>query len=179
MNKYINCIHQCIQSKEPLRGSANTVPQKLKEGLPYVIGTAVLIGGGIVAYNKLSKKEEQEEPLLSIVDEEESSPIMNLSFGPKSQIEISQIEIPEADLQITEKAYQDTLELNPDYQETTDMPEGSPVDSFFGESIEVEGAANTVQEEIIMESHPLDSNSGLGDDFNVSMDLDIDEGVLM
>ena len=175
MNKYLNCIHQCIKLKEPLRpssqksGGANIVPQKIKESLPYIIGTAVAVGGGIVVYNKLSKKEnviEAEEIVMEEISEDVApfNPMEDLSFGPPAPIE--------NDIEVTQ------------IEETTDMPDSNPIDGFFGGSLEEEsmpemaGAANTV-EEVVMESHPLDSGSGLGDGFNIDMDLEVDEGFLM
>lgn len=177
MSKYLNCIHQCIKNKEPLRpsksGGANIIPQKVKEGLPYIVGTAVLISGGIVAYNKFSKKEIIEMPaeILAEMPAEipvKIDPMMNLSFGPSAPIS----DMPE--MEITEVS---------EIEETTDMPEMNPIDDFFNTSLneepeesqeEMQGTANTV-----VDSHPLDSGSGLGDGFNLAMDLDVDEGVLM
>ena len=172
MSKYLNCIHQCIKNKEPLRpsksGGANIIPQKVREGLPYIVGTTVLIGGGIVAYNKFSKKEAIEMPAEMPA---EIDPMMNLSFGPSAPVE----DMPE--MEITEVT---------EIEETTDMPEMNPIDDFFNTPLneedgqtEMMGAANTVEEQALMESHPLDSGSGLGDGFNLSMDLEVDEGVLM
>lgn len=210
MSKHLIIIGQHVKARKPLieseKGSANiggSPMDKLKTGLPYIVGTAVAMGGGLVIYNKIKGKDQNEDVVdtLMLHQEEISVPEDNetydqslfdggnLGFGPAVPIE------PEIK---KESLYGDTAILEPESQEeTTDLAEeqifdtSNPIDSFMNlgmPDVQEQSEAQVQETEIVeapmkgaansakmKSSHPLDGGEDMSNAFG-KLDIQIDEG---